>query len=131
MWTGLLLLLLLLLRLWLWLLLCWLLLLLLQLLLLCRRRPFSLSFFLPLPFLLPRLVPSAPRHTLVVAVHTVDTLARLREHELVNPVFAYFAFEAVRVIRVFARHDRLVQDRQLAHVATVGTVRAYRRSIRE
>ena len=93
-WIGLLLLLLLL---RLWLLLCWLLLLLLQLLL-RRRRPFSLPFLLPLSFLLPRLVPSAPRHPLVVAVHTVDALARLREHQLVDPVFAYFAFETMGVI---------------------------------
>ena len=68
--------------------------------------------------------------SLVVAVHAVYAAARLREHELVDAVLADLALEAVRVVRVVARHDRLVEDRLLAHRAAVRAVRADRRAVR-
>ena len=83
------------------------------------------------PLLVPRLVPPTPRHPLIMAIHAIDALARLGEHELVDAVLAHLALEAVRVVRVVARHDRLVEDRLLAHRAAVRAVRADRRAVRE
>ena len=66
-----------------------------------------------------------------MAVHAVDARARLGEHELVDALLADLALEAVRVVRVVARHDRLVEDRQLADGAAVRAVGADRRAVRE
>ena len=66
-----------------------------------------------------------------MAWHTIDSLAGLSEYQLVYPLLAHAAVEAVRVVRVFAGHDRLVEDRLATDVAAVGAVGADRRAVRE
>ena len=67
----------------------------------------------------------------MVAFHTVEPLRGFREHELVDAVLADLALEAVRVVRIVAGHDRLVEDGLLADVAAVRAVGAYRGAVRE
>ena len=83
------------------------------------------------PLLVPRLMPPTPRHPFIMAIHAIDALARLGEHELVDAVLAHLALEAVRVVRVVPGHDRLVEDGLLADVAAVRAVGAYRRAVGE
>ena len=73
----------------------------------------------------------APRHTLVVAVHAVDALTRLREDQFVDSVLAHLALETMSVVRVVTSHDSFVEDGLFADIAAVRTVRTYRRSVRE
>ena len=75
------------------------------------------------------LVTSTPSNALAVTGHTVDTLTRLRKHQLVYPFLAYFAVETVRVIRVVARHDGFVENGQSAHIAAVRAVSAHGRDV--
>ena len=56
-------------------------------------------------------MPSTPCDSLVVAFHAIEALARLRKHELVDPVFAATTRKALRVERVIARHNGFVEDR--------------------
>ena len=76
------------------------------------------------PLLVPRLVPPTPRHALIMAIHAIDALARLGEHELVDAVLADLALEAMGVIGVVAGHDGLVKDGLLAYIAGVRAVGA-------
>ena len=69
--------------------------------------------------------------TLAVTRHTVYALTGLGKYELLYALLADLAIEAVGVVRVVARHDRLVEDRLLAHRAAVRAVRADRRAVRE
>lgn len=95
----------------------------------------SSSLSLCLLFLLPSLplfsfqMPPTPRDTLTMTLHTIYTLTRLREHELLYPLLTDLAVEAVRVIRVVASHDRLVEDGLPTDVAAVGAVGAHGGSI--
>ena len=79
----------------------------------CLRRA------LPFSLLLPRLMSPAAGNALVVAVHAVDTLACLREDELVDSVLAYLALETMGMVGVVAGHDGLVEDRLLADIAAI------------
>lgn len=60
-----------------------------------------------------------------MTAHTIDALAGLGEDKLVNPVLAYFTFEAVCMIRIIASHDSFVEDGKVTDVAAVGAVGAY------
>ena len=59
-----------------------------------------------------------------MAIHAVYTLARLGKDKFINACFAHFTLEAMRMIRVISGHDSLVKNWQVAHIATVRTVRA-------
>lgn len=48
-------------------------------------------------------------HALVVAVHTVYSLACFCEHELVDAVTAHFAFKAMCMVRVISGHYCFVE----------------------
>ena len=54
-----------------------------------------------------------------MAVHAVDTLACLREDELVDSVLAYLALETMGMVGIVAGHDGLVEDRLLADIAAI------------
>ena len=58
-------------------------------------------------------------HTIVMAVHTIYALFGLCKDEIIDPVLADLAFEAVGVVRIVASHDSLVQDGLSAYVAAV------------
>ena len=64
-------------------------------------------------------MPPTARDALVVAFHTVEPLRGFREHELVDLLAARTAHEAGGVVRVFAGHDGLVEDREVAYFAVV------------
>lgn len=68
-------------------------------------------------------------HTLVMAIHAIYTLAGFGKDQLVNAVFADFAFETVGMIGIIAGHDSFVEDRFTTYAAAVGTVGAYRRPV--
>lgn len=72
---------------------------------------------------------TASCNALIMAVHAVDALAGLGENELVNPILADLALEAVGMIRVFTSHDSLIEDRLLADVTAVGAAGTYRRAV--
>jgi hypothetical protein len=55
----------------------------------------------------------------VVAPHAIDTMTGFGEHELVDTVVTGTTFEAVRVIRVVAGHDRFIEDGLMANAAVV------------
>jgi hypothetical protein len=55
-------------------------------------------------------MPPKSDHAFVVAIHAVYALRCLGEDKLVDSVFTHFTLEAMRVIGVVARHDRLVQN---------------------
>lgn len=61
-------------------------------------------------------------HALVVAGHAVNALACFGEDEFVDAITAYFALEAVGMVRVVAGHDGFVEDGLLAYVAIVAAV---------
>ena len=61
-------------------------------------------------------------HALVVTVHAVYAVTCLGKDELVDPVVADLALEAVGVIGVVAGHDRFVEDGLLADVAVVAAL---------
>lgn len=61
-------------------------------------------------------------HALVVASHTIYSLARFGEDQLVNTIVAYFALEAMGVIRVVTGHNGFVEDGLLAYVAVVAAI---------
>jgi hypothetical protein len=54
-----------------------------------------------------------------MAVHTVYPLAGLGKDKFVDARFAYFTFKAMGMIRVIPGHNSLVQDRQIAYIATI------------
>ena len=60
-----------------------------------------------------------------MAIHTIDTLRRLGEYQLLDALLAHFAIKAVSVIGLVASHDSLVQDGLAADIAAVGAIRAY------
>lgn len=60
--------------------------------------------------------------SLVMAWHTVDSLTRLSEDELIYSFLAHSTVEAMRVIGILAGHDSLVQDGLTANVATVRAI---------
>lgn len=70
-------------------------------------------------------------HALVVAGHTVYALACFGEDEFVDAIMAYFALEAVGVVRVVTGHDGFIEDGLLANVAIVTAVCTDGGSIRE
>lgn len=61
-------------------------------------------------------------HAGVVAGHAVNSLACFGEDEFVDAIMAYFALEAVGMVRVVAGHDGFVEDGLLAYVAVVTAV---------
>jgi hypothetical protein len=54
-----------------------------------------------------------------MTAHTINALTGLGEDELVNPVLAYFTFEAMGMIRIVASHDSFVEDGKVTDVTTV------------
>ena len=62
---------------------------------------------------------STSRHPLIVAVHAVNALTCLGEHEFVDPISADFALETVRVVRVVAGHDSFVKNGKFADIAGI------------
>ena len=90
----------------------------------------ALSSSFALFLLLPGEVPSTTRDAVVVAIHTVETLASLGENKLVYTFLAAPASEAFSVKRIVARHNRLVQNWLPAHLAIVA-VRADWRTVGE
>lgn len=70
-------------------------------------------------------------HAFVVTIHAIYSLARLGEDKFVDAILANFAFEAVGMIRIIARHDRLIKNGQMANIATVRAVCTYRRTVGE
>jgi hypothetical protein len=60
-----------------------------------------------------------------MTTHTINALAGLGEDELVDPVLAYFTFEAVGMIRIVAGHDSFVEDGKVTDVTAVGAIGAY------
>lgn len=70
-------------------------------------------------------------HALVVAGHTIYSLTRFGENQFVDTIAAYFALEAVGVIRVVTSHDRFVKNGLLANVAIVTAICTDGGSIRE
>ena len=70
-------------------------------------------------------------HAVVMTLHAVDALTGLGEYEVVDPVLADFAGEAVGVEGVVAGHDGLIEDGLVAEAAVVRAVGAYGRAVRE
>jgi hypothetical protein len=64
-------------------------------------------------------MPSALGYAGIVAVHTIDALAGLREHQLVDTIFADLALEAVRVIGIVASHNGFIEDGEATNVAAI------------
>lgn len=59
------------------------------------------------------------RNAVIVTVHAVYALASFSEDQLFYTLVAGSAHEACGVVRVVASHDRLIEDRLLAHLAVV------------
>ena len=64
----------------------------------------------------------APRDPLAMAVHAIDPMTCLCEHELIDAVVTGLAHETVCVIAIVAGHDGLVEDGLMADAAAVGAV---------
>lgn len=74
------------------------------------------SFAFPLLF---GEVSTAARDPFVMALHAVEALARLGEHEFNDAFLAASASETLGVKGIIARHDCLIEDRELADFAIV------------
>jgi hypothetical protein len=64
------------------------------------------SSLLLLPFLL-RMSPNLC-HALIMAIHAINTLARLGKDKFIDTCFAHFTLEAMGMIRIISGHDGLV-----------------------
>ena len=73
---------------------------------------------------------TAARDSFVMALHAIEPLARLGEHEFNDAVLAASASETLGVKGIIACHDSLVEDRLLADFAVVA-VRTDGRPIRQ
>lgn len=65
---------------------------------------------------------SATGDALVMALHTIYTMAGFGKHEFVDSIMTRTTLETMGVIRVVASHDSFVKDRLVADAATIGTV---------
>jgi hypothetical protein len=70
-------------------------------------------------------------HAVTVAVHAIYALTGLGEDKLVNTALTNLTFETVGVIWIVSSHDCLVQNREMADVATVRAICTYWRTIGE
>lgn len=70
------------------------------------------------------------RNTFIMAVHTIDTLAGLCEHEFVYAFLADLAVETVGMISIVTGHDGFVKDGEAADIAAIGAVGAYGGTVR-
>jgi hypothetical protein len=66
-----------------------------------------------------------------MTIHAINAMAGLGEHKLVDTVVTGTTFEAVRVIRVVAGHNGLVEDGLMADAAVVWAVWTDRLAVRE
>ena len=66
---------------------------------------------------------------LVMAIHAINALTRLGENELVDPVLADLAFEAVGMVGIVTGHDSFVENGLPTDVTAVGAVGTYRRAV--
>jgi len=82
----------------------------------CRRAARECSVF---AFFLSLRVTSAAGDALVVTLHTVNTMTGLGKHKFIDTVATGATFEAVRVIRVVARHNSFIKDGLVTDAATV------------
>lgn len=64
-------------------------------------------------------VPSAASDALMMTFHTVNTMARLGEHKLIDAIVTRTTFEAMRVVGVIASHNCFVENRLVTDAATV------------
>lgn len=63
-------------------------------------------------------------HAFIMALHTIYALACLGKNKFVDSILAYFAFEAMSMIRVVTSHDGFIENGEVTDVAVIGTVGA-------
>ena len=55
----------------------------------------------------------------MMTFHTVNTMARLGEHKLIDAIVTRTTFEAMRVVGVIASHNCFVENRLVTDAATI------------